>query len=301
MSEQRRNEYVRRLLWSARNHLEAALARADELDAADEPMTPLHTLDPPVRLDPFVLQEIAIHTGVATEHFLKVLILTDPKTGKVPDGDLRTLIMWAARVSPNVDQHKKAIKRLGQSRNDAVHRGKGPDRGTVINNVLATEEIAHHVIQQLRSAGNPVLAEFKEYDEFLGEEAFARALDRWQSDVHARIATASERFAGRTSGRDADEVAALLELDREGWRKAADPEARYENHECPACRSSGYMILEVDEVELPDGSVAEYARVARYFCPACGLDLDPSELEYAGVTDTYSDPHPELLYLALEG
>ena len=158
--------------------------------------------------------EIAIHTGVATEHFLKALILSDPRTRKVPDEDTYGLVQRAVRVSPNVDLHKAAIKRVGKSRNDAIHHGRGPDRGAAIRNVVATEEFAHLVIGELQRAGHPVLAEFREFDEFQGEEAASRAMLRWQSDVRARITTAAESFAAKTGGRDADGVAAILELDR---------------------------------------------------------------------------------------
>jgi hypothetical protein len=296
MSEERRNEHIRRLLWSARNHLEAALARADDLHAAEDSLTPFRSQDPPVRLDPFVRQEIAIHAGVATEHFLKALILSDPKSPRLADGDMHSLLQRAVTVSPDVDLHKTAIKRVGKSRNAAIHDGRGPDRGMAIRNVMATEEFAHHVFRELRRAGHPVLAEFREFDEFKDEEGASRAMHAWQSDVRARITEAVNSFAAKTEGRDVDEVAALLELDREAWLKAADPEALYEDQECPACKSGGFIILRLEEVDLPDGSVAEYAQVSRFYCLACGLDLDYSDLQFAGITDTFSDPNPELLY-----
>ena len=47
---------------------------------------------------------------------------------------------------------------------------------------------------------------------------------------------------------------------------------------------------------IVDGSIAKYDQVSRFYCLACGLDLEYSDFQFAGITDVYSDPNPELLY-----
>ena len=286
--EELRKEVVRRLLWSARNHLQAAQARVEgEYDTQD-------LVTPSESLGPFVRQEIAIYTGTAAVHLLKALIMSAPKTVKsVRNLEIHDLFREAKRAFPDVDLHQTAITKVNKSRNRAVHDGIGPDRETAIRNVSATEEFADYVIKELRRVCSPILAEFREFDDFQHSEAASRAMDEWESDVRARINAAAASYAAKFGGRDAAEVAALLELDREGWLTSADPAAQHVDCECPACRSSGFVILRVDHVDVGD-DIVEYAHAHRFFCVACGLDLGHSDWPFAGITDTYSDPDPDL-------
>lgn len=284
--EERRDGHLRQLLWSARNHLEAAQARAEDQYDMQDPVTPSESLGP------FVRQEIAIYAGTAAEHFLRALIVSSG--ANVRKRDMPAMFREAKMVFPDVDMHEHRIMSVSKSRNAAIHQGNGPDFHEAIRNVTATEDFADYVIKELRRAGNPVLAEFREFDDFRASEAASRAMDEWESDVRARISTAAASYTAKTDGRDSDEVAALLELDREGWLSAADPAARYVDRECPACRSSGFVILVVEYKDVGDEDVVEYAHVERFFCVACGLDLGYSDLPFAGIADTYSDPDPDL-------
>ena len=160
-------------------------------------------------------------------------------------------------------------------------------------NLVATEEFANFVNRELHKVNHPVLGELKEFDAFQDSEAASRALLEWESEVQRRIESAARLFATRAGGRDAEEVAALVELDREGWLTAADPAARYRERECPACGSNGFVIIEVEHVDSA-GSIAEYARADRFFCVACGLELGYFDWPFAGIADDYSDPDPDL-------
>ena len=286
--DERRKEHVRRLLWSARNHLEAAQSRVEGEYGTHDAVTPSESLGP------FVRQEIAMHAGTAAAHLLKVLILSHPKGGRpLQKLEIHSLFCEAKKWFPDIEAHENAIKRVNNARNRAVHEGKGPDRAGAIWFVSATEEFADYVIKEPRTAGSPVLAEFRKFDDFQHSEAASRAMSEWESEVRAKVDAAAASYAAKFAGRDADEVAALLELDREGWLTAADPADRLVDRECPACRSSGFVILHVDHVGRDDVNV-EYAHAHRFFCVACGLDLGHSDWPFAGITDTYSDPDPDL-------
>jgi hypothetical protein len=287
-SEEWRTEAVRRLLWSARNHLEAAQAKVEgEYDTLD-PVTPSKSLSP------FERQEVAIHTGTASEHLLKALIMSAPTKVRSPRKlPTHQLFPEAENTFPDVQLHKTAINEVNKVRNFAIHDGTGPDRVTTIRIVRATEELAGYVIKELRTASNPVLEEFRAFDDFRWSEAASRAMDALASDVHARIKAAADTYASRFGKRDAEEFAALLELDREGWLAAADSNVRHVDRECPACKYSGFVLLTMDHVVV-GSDIVEYAHAHRFFCVACGLDLEHSDWPFAGITDTYSDPDPEL-------
>ena len=279
--EEQRQKAVRRLLWSARNHLEAAQAKVEgEYDTLDL-VTPSRSLSPFVRL------EVAIHTGTAAVHLLKALILSAPRKVRQPVENLEIhgLFREAKRAFPDVQLHETAIKKVNKVRNRAIHDGTGPVIETTISNVCATENLWDYVIQELRTTRSPVLEEFRAFDDFQHSEAAARALDAWASDVQARIKAAADSYAARFGTSDAAEVAALLELHREGWLAAADPDARHVDRECPACNYRGFVTLMVDHVVV-GCDIVEYARVHRFFCVACGLDLGDSDLPFAGITDT---------------
>jgi hypothetical protein len=279
------NHIVRQLLWSARNHLEAAETRVDAQYSAEESVTPLNSLTP------FVRQEIAIYTGTAAEHLLRALLTGAGK--EVLKTDMSTLVSRAKGLFPDFALHRNALRRVGRSRNAAIHEGQGPGLREAIINLRATEEFAHFVNRELQRVSHPVLGEFKEFDDFQDSEAASRALLEWESEVQRRIGSAARLFAAKSDGRDVEEVAALVELDREGWLAAADPAARYRERECPACGSVGFVIIDVEQLDRA-GSIVEYANARRFFCVACGLDLDSSDWPFAGITDEYSDPDPDL-------
>lgn len=203
------------------------------------------------------------------------------------------LVVKAKTAFPDVELHEDAFKRVNKARNRAVHDGTAPDPATAIRIVRDTEELADYVIRELRTGRSPVLEEFREFDEFRHSEAASHALEELASDVRARINAAADSYAARFGNRDSAEVAALLELDREGWIRVADPHARHVDRECPACKYSGFVMLAVDYVEVGD-DIVEYVHAYRFFCVACGLDLEHSDWPFAGITDTYSDPDPEI-------
>ena len=286
----RRNRNLRTLLWSAVNHLQAAQALVEEQYDALDPAAPSESVSP------FVLLEIAIHSGTAAEHFLKALILSTPKPRNLRKLDRFQLFSEAKRTFSTVGLHEPAIEDVQNCRNRAIHHGRAPDRGTAIRNVLATEEFASYVVKELSRADSSVLAEVQALNDFQESEAVSDAMREWESDVRDRVSAAAASYAARTAGRDPDEVAALLELEREGWLAAADPAARYVDRDCPACGSTGYVILVVEHLDVGNEETVAYAHVDRFLCVACGLGLGSPDLPFAGITDTYSDPHPDLLF-----
>ena len=282
---QTREERMRQLLWSARNHLQAAQARVEELYEMPDPVTP-------PGLGPFERQEIAIYTGAAAEHLLLGLLLSSGQPTRRME-DVTGRLKRAEQAFPDVALHSYALRRVNEARNNAIHRGRGPKVAEAIQNFSATEEFASFVNRELRAAGNSVHADFSEFDEYQASEAASRALTAFESEVQSRIRAAAAGYVAKTGGRDADEVTALLELEREGWLRAADPEALYEALECPACGSNAFAILCLERIDS-DMGIIEYVRADRFFCVACGLDLEDSEWPFAGITDTFSDPNPEL-------
>jgi HEPN domain-containing protein len=298
LQEEWRLEKVRLHLWSARNHLEAAQTRVEGQHDVEVPVTPSESLAPFARL------EMAIYTGTAAEHYLKALLISFGLRTRIKEGkhwrdlDFRRMFQNATKVSPDVDLHKDRIMEVAKSRNRAIHEGRGPDAATAIRNVVATEEFANCVMKDLRSAGATVVTEFEAFDEFQWSLAESRAFDDHEADVRDRIRAAASLYQDKFGGRDAEEVAALVELDREGWLAVADPEARYIDCECPACGSCGIETVNLSYLDISiesEPEYLEYATVDRFFCVACGLDLWGSmELDWAGIPR--KDPHDLLRY-----
>lgn len=289
---------VKRLVFAARHHVRSAGEKASSDDE-------------------HVLQDAAIHAGVAVELLAKaVLARVDERLLRgTPEGiyhallealhskngsalqpspgfgaktvTANTALSLVSRLKPELGSHEN-LRRVLLLRNAAAHMAEPVDQADLAGAIADAQSFAVGVIELIEVDVGEFITDalYKEW-----KEQSERRDAQLRAETERLLVGAREQYERLVDGLEPSKVA---EIDAVlvGRFPGPEPDAGIERREetCPACHYAlGVLeyVLDVD-YDVHEGSVLGGGFVATQFdCPRCGLHLEPGRLRAAGIDDNF--------------